>query len=92
MKVKAREQKTVEKELDLEYPIYLIFPLEFSIYEYVKLFPTYEIVVTYEYSSLKIEKRESQNYTEYQLLNNQTSEEEFNNSFEEALQDLVKAK
>lgn len=92
MKVKCKVRKITEKELDLEYPYYLAFQDEMCNDELVKVFPEYEIFVKYEVSGLKIEKRWCPFYEEYQILNNLTSEEHFDDVFEEALQTLVKLK
>ena len=92
MKVKCKVREITEKELDLEYPYYLYFQDEMCNDELVKVFPKYEIVVKYEVGSLKIEKRWYPFYEEYQILNNLTTEEHFDDCFEEALQTLVKLK
>ena len=92
MKVKCKVREITEKELDLEYPYYLYFQDEMCNDELVKVFPKYEIVVKYEVGGLKIEKRWYPFYEEHQILNNLTTEEHFEDSFEEALQDLVKLK
>lgn len=92
MKVKCKVREVTEKELDLEYPIYLYFQDEMCNDELVKVFPKYEIVVKYEVGGLKIEKRWHPFYEEHQILNNLTRKEHFEDSFEEALQDLVKLK
>lgn len=92
MKVKCKVREVTEKELDLEYPIYLYFQDEMCNDELVKVFPKYEIVVKYEVGGLKIEKRWYPFYEEHQILNNLTTKEHFEDSFGEALQDLVKVK
>lgn len=92
MKVKCKVREVTEKELDLEYPYYLYFQDELCNDELVKVFLKYEIVVKYEVGGLKIEKRWYPFYEEHQILNNLTTEEHFEDSFEEALQHLVKLK
>jgi len=92
MKVKCKVRQVTEKELDLEYPYYLHFQDEMCNDELVKVFLNYEVVVKYEVGGLIIEKRYYPFYEEHQILNNLTTEEHFEDSFEEALQDLVKLK
>ena len=92
MKVKCKVRQVTEKELDLEYPYYLYFQDEVCNDELVKIFTKYEIVVKYEVGGLKIEKRWCPFYEEYQILNNLTTEEHFNDVFKEALQNLIELK
>lgn len=93
MKVKCKVRVVTEKELDLEYPYYLYFQNTDELTEeFIKVFPKYEIVVKYEVGGLKIEKRWYPFYEEHQILNNLTTEEHFEDVFEESLQDLIKLK
>ena len=93
MKVKVKELTTVEKELDLEYPIYLYYQSELGEDEVIKVMPKYKISVFFTLFGVKIkQEKHYNNYTEHEILNNQTTEEHFEDSFEEALQDLVKLK
>ena len=92
MKVKCKVRQVTEKELDLEYPYYLAFQDEMCNDELVKVFPKYEIVVKYEVGGLKIEKRWYPFYEEYQILNNLTTEEHFNDVFKEAVEQLTELK
>ena len=92
MKVKCKVRQVTEKELDLEYPYYLAFQDEMCNDELVKIFPKYEIVVKYEVGGLKIEKRWCPFYEEHQILNNLTTEEHFNDVFNEAVGQLIELK
>ena len=92
MKVKCKVREITEKELDLEYPYYLYFQDEVCNDELVKIFPKYEIGVKYEVGGLKIEKRWCPFYEEYQILNNLTTEEHFNDVFKEAVEQLTELK
>ena len=90
MKVKCKVRQVTEKELDLEYPIHLYFQDEMCNDELVKVFPEYEVVVKYEVGGLKVEKRWYPFYEEYQIMNNITTEEHFNEVFKEAVGELIK--
>lgn len=92
MKVKCKVRQVTEKELDLEYPYYLAFQDEMCNDELVKIFPKYEIVVKYEVGGLKIEKRWCPFYEEHQILNKLTTEEHFNDVFNEAVGQLIELK
>lgn len=92
MKVKCKVRQVTEKELDLEYPIHLYFQDEMCNDELIKVFHEYEIVVKYEVGGLKIEKRWCPFYEEYQILNNLTTEEHFNEVFKEAVEQLTELK
>lgn len=92
MKVKCKVREITEKELDLEYPIYLSFQDELCYDTLVKLYLNYELVVSFDVFGVKIEKRQNPFYEEHQILNNLTTEEHFNNAFEEAVQQIVKLK
>lgn len=92
MKVKCKVREITEKELDLEYPIFLYWQDELCYDTLVKLYPNYEIVVSFDVLGVKIEKRQNPFYEEQEILNSLTSEEHFDDSFEQALQQLVKDK
>ena len=92
MKVKCKVRQVTEKELDLEYPYYLHFQDEMCNDELVKIFPKYKIVVKYEIGGLKIEKRWYPFYEEHQILRNLTTEEHFNDVFNEAVEQLTELK
>lgn len=92
MKVIVTKREIIEEELDLEYPVYLSFQSEMDEYKMVKLYPEYEIVVDFDFFGVKIERNGYPNYQEHQILNNLTTEEHFDDAFEEALQQLVKDK
>ena len=92
MKVKCKVRQITEKELDLEYPYYLAFQDEMCNDELVKVFLNYEVVVKYEIGGLKVEKRWYPFYEEHQILNNLTSEEHFNDVFNEAVEQLIELK
>ena len=93
MKVVIKEFLEQEKELDLEYPYYLYFQDEYALYDtVVKVYPKYKIEVKYDFSGVIIERSGYPNYQECQILNNLTTEEHFDDAFEEALQQLVKDK
>ena len=92
MKVKCKVRQVTEKELDLEYPYYLYFQDEMCNDELVKVFLNYEVVVKHEVGGLKIEKRWCPFYEEYQILNNLTTEEHFNDVFKEAVEQLTELK
>lgn len=88
-KVIAKEQTIVEKELDLEYPFYLYFQSELGEDELVKVYPKYKISVFFTIFGVKIEQEKHYGYSEHSIVNNLTSEEHFDDRFEEALQRLV---
>lgn len=92
MKVKCKVREISEKELDLEYPIFLYKQDELCQDTLIKLYPTYEVVVSYDIFGIKIEKRQNPFYEEYQILNNLTTQEHFDDEFEQALQTLVQLK
>lgn len=92
MKVSVKEYITTEKEIDLEYPYFLAFQSELGEDEVVKVFETYKISVFFTIFGVEIKQEKHYGYTEYQILNNLTTEECFNDSFEEAVQHLVKLK
>lgn len=86
MKVIATELKRVEKELDLEYPYYLYYQNEDCISsEVIKVYPDCEIILRRDYMGMQIETKKHPQYAEYQILQNQTTEEHFNTEFEEIL-------
>ena len=89
MKVKCKVRNITEKELDLEYPIFLHFQDELCYSTLVKLYLKYELVVTYNVFGVKIEKRQNPFYEEHQILNTLTTEEHFEDAFKEAVQQLV---
>ncbi len=92
MKVIAKEHKIVEKEIDLEYPYFLYFQSELGEDEIVKVFEKYKISVFFTIFGVEIKQEKHYGYTEHQILNNLTSEEHFDDAFEEALQHLIKLK
>jgi len=93
MKVLVKEQTTTYKELDLEYPFYLYFQSELGEDELIKVSSVYTISVFFTFFGAKIEQgKHYNNYTEYQILNNQTTEEHFNSVFKEALEQLTALK
>ena len=92
MKVKCKVRQVTEKELDLDYPYYLYYQDEMCNDELVKVFHNYEIVVKYEVGGLKIEKRWCPFYEEHQILSNLTTEEHFNEVFNEAVEHLTELK
>lgn len=92
MKVKCKVRQVTEKELDLEYPCYLYFQDEMCNDELIKVLHEYEVVVKYEVGGLKIEKRWFPFYEEYQIMNNLTTEEHFNDVFNEAVEQLTELK
>lgn len=93
MKVKVKEYTTVEKELDLEYPIYMYYQSELGEDEVVKVMSKYKISVYFTLFGVKIkQEKHYNNYTEHEILNNQTTEEHFENSFKEAVEQLTELK
>ncbi len=92
MKVTAKEYKTIEKELDLEYPIYLYFQTELGEDEVVKVMPTYKISVFFNMLGTEIKKSYNSGYSENLIMNNLTTEKHFNESFDEAVQYLTEVK
>jgi hypothetical protein len=92
MKVKCKVREITEKELDLEYPYYLYFQDELCQDELVKVYPKYQVIVKYDSFGFKIECNSNTFYEEYQIISNLTSEQHFDEVFEEALQQLVKIK
>ena len=90
MKVKIKEYTTTEKEIDLEYPIYLYWQSELGEDEVVKVMPEYRITVFYKFSGVEIkQEKHYNNYQEYQIIDNQTTEEHFNSAFDEATEHLI---
>jgi CRISPR/Cas system-associated protein Cas10 (large subunit of type III CRISPR-Cas system) len=92
MKVKVKESTITEKEIELEYPIYLYFQSELDEDEVVKAFPNYKISVLFTVFGVKIIQEKYYGYSESQVRENLTTEEHFNEAFEEALQHIVKLK
>ena len=92
MKVIAKDHKTVEKELDLEYPVFLYFQSEAGEDELIKVYQKYNITVKFTNFGIIISNEKNYGYSENQILNNLTTEEHFNDAFEEALQNIVKLK
>lgn len=92
MKVTVKERVETEKELDLEYPYFLYFQSELGEDEVVKVYPKYKISVFFTIFGVEIKQEKHYGYAEHQILNNLTTEEHFDDSFEEALQHLVKLK
>lgn len=90
MKVKVKQYTETEKELDLEYPFFLYFQSELGEDEVVKVMPTYRVTVHFTFSGIELKQdKHYNNYQEYQILNNQTTEEHFNSAFEEAIDHLT---
>jgi hypothetical protein len=88
MKVIATKREIIEEELDLEYPFYLKVKNEYiETYSFAKVFPTYSIVVSNDF--FQGIKKTNKKYTEDDILNNLSTEEEFDDFFEATLQDLV---
>lgn len=92
MKVTVKEQVETIKELDLEYPYFLYFQSELGEDEIIKVFDKYKISVFFTVFGVEIKQEKHYGYSEHQILNNLTTEEHFDDSFEEALQHLVKLK
>lgn len=92
MKVVAKEYTTTEKELNIEYPFFLYTQNELADDEITKVFPEYKIVVSFNFFGVEIRQEYNSGYTEHQILNNLTTEEHFDDRFEEALQHLVQLK
>ncbi len=92
MKVIAKEYTRIEKELDIEYPFFLHTQDELADDTLIKVFPEYRIVVCFNYYGVEIRQEYNSGYTEHYILNNLTTEEHFNDRFEEALQQLVELK
>lgn len=87
---KARAVRELQE--DLEYPYFLYFQSELGEDEIIKVYPNYKISVFFNVGGVEIKKEKHYGYKEYQILNNLTTEEHFDDSFEEALQHLVKLK
>lgn len=92
MKVTIKEYTETIKELDLEYPYFLYFQSELGEDEIVKVFEKYKISVFFTIFGVEIKQEKHYGYSEHQILNNITTKEHFNDSFEEALQHLIKLK
>lgn len=92
MKVIVKDHQIIEKELNLEYPIYLNFQDEMCDDIYIKLFHDKEIIIERDYFGFSIKTNYYPQYTENAVLNNLTTEEAFNNTFEEALKQLIEVK
>lgn len=92
MKVRTKEYIETTKELDLEYPYFLAFQNDLGEDEIIKVFDKYKISVFFTFFGVEIKQEKHYGYTEHQILNNFTTEAHFDNSFEEALQHLVKLK
>lgn len=60
--------------------------------EIIKVYPNYKISIFFTIFGVKIKQEKHYGYSEHQILNNLTTEEHFDDSFEEALQHLVKLK
>lgn len=91
-KVTVKDYTETIKELDLEYPYFLYFQSELGEDELVKVFDKYKISIFFTFFGVEIKQEKHYGYKEYQILNNLTTEEHFDDSFEEALQTIVKLK
>lgn len=92
MKVRTKEYIETTKELDLEYPYFLYFQSELGEEEIIKVFDKYKISVFFTIFGVEIKQEKHYGYSEHQTLNNSTTEEHFDDCFEEALQTIVKLK
>lgn len=92
MKVTAKEYKRTEKELDIEYPFFLYTQNELADDELIKVYPEYKIVVSFNYFGVEIRQEYNNGYTEAHILNNLTTEEHFDDRFEEAIKHLTELK
>ena len=92
MKVTAKEYTTIEKELDLEYPIYLYFQTELGEDEVIKVMPQYKISVFFNMLGAEIKKSYNSGYSEHLIINNLTTEKHFNESFDEVVEHLTDLK
>lgn len=92
MKVIVKDHQIIEKELDIDYPFFLYFQSELGEDELVKVFPDYTISVFFTLFGAEIKQKKHYGYSENQVINNLTTQEIFDNAFEEALQHLVELK
>ena len=90
-KVVVSEMKRVDKELEIEYPIYLYFQDESCNDELLMITKDYQIKVKYEYFSLVIEKSKSQFIYEHYITRNLTTKEHFLNVYNEALNTIAES-
>ena len=90
MKVKVVEHKIVEKELDIEYPVYLYFQDEDCHDEYVKVCEDHCIRIKYDWFMISLTRESKFQLIEQYINNNLTSEEFFNDAMKECLEFIQK--
>jgi len=84
-KVKVVEHKRIEKEIDLEYPVYLYFQDEDCHDEYVK---DHCIRIKYDYFSISLSKDSNFHFMEH-YVKDVISEDLFNEAMKEVLEYLI---
>jgi len=92
MKLKTTERIVTEKETDIDLPIYLYYQDEGCNDQYIKWDGKTQINIEHSYFGFKIELYNSPLYIEDYQLKNLTTEEQFNEAFEEAFENLKSAK
>lgn len=87
-KLKITERKVTEKETDIDLPIYLYTQDEYCNDIYKKWDGKTQIVLEYFWFGFKIERSNSKLYIEDYQLRNLCTESQFNEAYEEALNNL----
>ena len=90
-KVVVSEMKRIDKELDIDYPIYLYFQDESCNDELLMITKDYQIKVKYEYFSLVIEKSKTQFIYEHYITRNLTTKKHFLEVYNEALKTITES-
>lgn len=88
MKLKITERKVIEKETDINLPIYLYTQDESCNDKYIKWDGKTQTIIENSWFGVKIEKYSSPLYIEEYELRNLTTENQFNEALNEALKQL----
>jgi hypothetical protein len=89
MKLKITKRKVTHEETDIDLPIYLYTQDEACNDKYIKWDGVEQTIVEYNWLGFSISKYKTELYLEDYELRNLVTEEEFNESFEEAVSFLT---
>ncbi len=89
MKLKLREHKVIEKETDIDLPIYLYFQGEYMEDEYIKWDGKYKTSIYFDFvGKTKLERDKCPPLLQEYQLRNLCTKEEFEYALENALKDF----
>ena len=88
-KVKIQVHTVEQKEVDLEYPIYLYFQDENDFDELIKIDEKYQLRITWDIFGVEIKKTQNFKIEEH-YLNNLTNKEHFDMFYNDALEFINK--